>query len=315
MNELKERQNQVAKVEGAQCPFCEQDLSPQHRQNLIEKLELEGKAMAEQWHDNRYKFQEADLALKNKNQSLQTRDQNQSTLQTLLREADRLEQLLIQNEQKKNAFESDSAPKIQALETELKNEAFLPETRLEIQKIEQELSKLGYDVEAHAAARRNELLARDAESAYHELGKARGTVEQIKLSLKELEIELKDTEKERDSQEEAFKKASAELAAEEAGLPDLRGLERDFVAQKEAEASLLELGVPVNFEKPISTRNACANQNYAMNKKRSGSNRGNYAVLRPLLAKTVCPPCSLNKPCPNLKRKQTRFYLNSAITP
>ena len=243
MNELKERQNQVAKVEGAQCPFCEQDLSPQHRQSLIEKLELEGKAMAEQWHDNRQKFQEADLALKNKNQSLQTRDQNQNTLQTLLREADRLEQLLIQNEQKKKVFESDSAPKIQALETELKNEAFLPETRQEIQKIEQELSKLGYDVEAHAAARRNEVLARDAENAYHELGKARGTVEQIKLSLKELEIELKDTEKERDSQEEAFKKASAELAAEEAGLPDLRGLERDYVAQTEAEARLQrELG-------------------------------------------------------------------------
>lgn len=111
MNELKERQIQVAKVEGAQCPFCEQELSPQHRQSLIEKLELEGKGMAEQWHDNRQKFQEADIALKDKNQALQTRGQNQSNLQALIREADRLEQLLIQNEQKKKTFESDSAPK------------------------------------------------------------------------------------------------------------------------------------------------------------------------------------------------------------
>ncbi len=243
MNELKERQIQVAKVEGAQCPFCEQELSPQHRQSLIEKLELEGKGMAEQWHDNRQKFQEADVALKDKNQALQTRGQNQSNLQALIREADRLEQLLIQNEQKKKTFESDSAPKIRALESELKNEAFLPEARLEIRKIEQELATLGYDVEAHVTARRNELLARDAEAAYHELGKARSTVEQIKLSLTELEIELKDTAKERDKQEEAFKKAGAELAAEEAGLSDLRALERDFMAQKEAEASLLrELG-------------------------------------------------------------------------
>ncbi len=83
MNELKERQIQVAKVEGAQCPFCEQELSPQHRQSLIEKLELEGKGMAEQWHDNRQKFQEADIALKDKNQALQTRGQTKATCKPL----------------------------------------------------------------------------------------------------------------------------------------------------------------------------------------------------------------------------------------
>jgi exonuclease SbcC len=238
MTELKERQEKVAKVEGAQCPFCDQALSPEHRQNLIEKLEIEGKSLAAKWRGNKQKFDEANQELEHKNHILESRNQNQSVLQNLLREKVRLEQILAQADAQKQAFDAEQAPKIISLEKQLKESSFLPEARADIQGIEKELAALGYDAEAHSNARRNEVLARDAEAAYHELGKARSSVEQIKLSLAELESELESTEKDRFSQESSFKEAAAELAAEEASLPDLRSLQNAFVAQKESEASL-----------------------------------------------------------------------------
>ena len=243
MKELKERQDKISAVEGAQCPFCDQSLSAEHRQNLIDKIQLEGTSLGDQFRANQEKTEQADLALKDKTQALQNRNENQKRLQILQREKDRLSQSLSQVEAQKHAFDSERAPKIIELETLLKTESFLPEERMAIQNIEKELATLGYDASAHAAIRQDEARARLAEKAYHELGKARSSVEQIKLNLSELEKSLASSEKERQSQEKAYTSAAANLAAEEAQLPDLHQLEDDYMVQKEEEARLLrELG-------------------------------------------------------------------------
>lgn len=238
MLELKERQTQVAKVQGAQCPFCDQELSPQHRQNLIDKLELEGKALADQWRSNKQKFDDASQTLEDKNRALERQKQNQTSVQSHIREKDRLSQILAQIESQRQSFELERAPKMAALKRELEEESYLPDVRAEMELIKKDLARLGYDTEAHTEIRRKEAQARDAEKAYHELGKARSSVEQIRLNLAELETELINEEKERDSHEEAFKKAAAELAAEETGIPDQRTLEQAYYSQKEAENKL-----------------------------------------------------------------------------
>lgn len=243
MMELKERQLKIGAVEGAQCPFCDQALTAEHRQNLINKIQQEGTSLGNQFRENQESTEKADQALNVKKQDLQKRAENQNRLQTLLREKDRLSQILNQIETQKQAFETDRAPKIAELEATLKADAYLPEARAEIQAIEKELAALGYDASAHAALRQEEARARLAEKAYHELGKARSSVEQIKLSLAELETSLISSEKEWHIQEKAFRSAAATLAAEEAQVPDLHQLEHDYRLQKENEASLLrELG-------------------------------------------------------------------------
>ncbi len=248
MNELKERQLKIGAVEGAQCPFCDQALSAEHRQNLIEKIQLEGTSLGDQFRDNQDKTEEADKALKAKNQALRNRNENQTSLQTMLREKDRLSQILAQAEAQKQSFDTERAPKIADLQAQLKGEAYLPEARAEIQSIEKELAALGYDANAHATLRQQESQARRAESAYHELGKAHSSVEQIKLTLSELDASLKSSDKELISAQKAYQTAAASLAAEEAEAPDLQQLQRDYIIQKEAEAALQrELGGAVQL--------------------------------------------------------------------
>ncbi len=239
MNDLKERQLKIGAVEGAQCPFCDQALSAEHRQNLIDKIQTEGTSLGNQFRENQDKTENAEQALKVKKQALLNRNEHQSTLQHLLREKDRLTQLLNQVETQKKTFEAERAPKIAELEALLETEAFMHEERAAIQNIEKEIATLGYDANAHASIRQEEARARLAEAAYHDLGKARSSVELIKQNLSELETSLIGSEKERQSQETAFHQAAASLAEEEAQLPDLYQLERDYMLQKEKEAALL----------------------------------------------------------------------------
>ena len=52
MNELKERIESLKAAEGATCPLCGQELSPEHRKATLKQLESEGKEKGDRFRAN-----------------------------------------------------------------------------------------------------------------------------------------------------------------------------------------------------------------------------------------------------------------------
>ncbi len=238
MNKLKKRQDTIRETKDPQCPFCEQALSAEHRQNLVDKIQSEGKELADRYRDNQKKIKQLGNNLETKNALSRNRGSQQNELQNLIRDRDKLSQQMTQIDNQRQNFENERAPKMRSIQTELENESFLPESRAEIETINEKLSALGYDAEAHRALRQAEIQQREAENAFHNLVKARSSVEQIKIRVSELEKELELDSSELAKQEKAFLDAAAQLATEEAGMPDISRLKRDYAAKKEEEDRL-----------------------------------------------------------------------------
>ena len=105
------------------------------------------------------------------------------------------------------------------------------------------MQALGYDPEAHEAARQAELLGRDSEAALRALETARGALGPLEREMSGLEALLVDQEAEVTRQQAAYDQAAASYAAAAAQLPDLDQAELALLDLQEKENRLrMEVG-------------------------------------------------------------------------
>lgn len=235
MNELKERIDSLKAAEGATCPLCGQELSPEHRKGTLKQLENEGKEKGDRFRANQAEWTELAQQIKDYESQIakltsaeNERVQYASEISQLTERLDTLRAL-------GKDWESTGKKRLKEIEKILETGKYAIEEHKRLAKLNKELEKLGYDVSAHESARETEFELRAVEEEHLNLKSAKEVSKQIAGEIANLKSEIKNREAEIEKLEEDYQTAQANLEAAEAGAPDLDEAERELFRLREAE--------------------------------------------------------------------------------
>ncbi|MFZ5921954.1 MAG: AAA family ATPase [Chloroflexota bacterium] len=238
MDEIKARIERLEVAKGATCPLCGQGLSPEHRQTTITQLNAEGKSLGDRFRANQ-------TAMADFNQQITehvTRSTQYASLdRDLLTTSNKIAQLTAQLDAlHKSAaeWEAKGGPRLKEIEESLADGSFAAEARAQLAAVDAELKSLGYDPEAHDAARQAEAEQRAAEEEYRNLEKARAALAPLEREIKELKLQVEGQKSQVEEQQKEYDDLAAALAASESQAPDLATAERELFAVKEQENRL-----------------------------------------------------------------------------
>lgn len=231
MDELKRRIDALKAADGAQCPLCGQPLSEAHRKSTLKQLEAEGKEKGDAFRANKKEMEELEKQIADYGSQISRLADAENER---LRFSNSISQLTVQLEAIKARsaeWEKTGAKRLKDVEKALESGKYASEAQKALKSLDKELAKLGYDVSAHDAKRREEMELRATEEDYHQLDKARGLMKQIEQEMENLEEERRKRKEEVAENEKACEEAAKVLADSEAHAPSLQ----------EAESKLFEL--------------------------------------------------------------------------
>ena len=243
MVELQDQIKQLNDTDEATCPLCGQPLPADDRQRLIEEKQAKGTESGDKYRANQALLKNADqqvTELESQQAGLTEFDEEQRELTR------RLDQLTthyeIINEQAA-VWQSESEPRLQALEAELAAENYAPEARTALAEIDAELKETGYDAAQHDAIRKRETGLRATETELRQLENARAALAPLDREIEELEAQIKETGEVLGQQDGQHQDAAANLAAAQTQAPDVRSAERNMLNLQQQENQIrMEVG-------------------------------------------------------------------------
>jgi exonuclease SbcC len=235
MNELKERIESLKAAEGASCPLCGQELSPEHRKTTLKQLESEGREKGDRFRANQ--SEAADLAKQIKDYETDIaelasaeneRVQYASEVSQLTERLDTLQTLA-------KDWETTGKKRLKEVEKSLGTGKYATDEHKRLAKLDKELEKLGYDVAAHESAREAELELRAVEEEHLNLKSAKEVSKQIASEIVNLKSESRNRDAEIEKLEKDYWTAQTNLENAKVGAPDLDEAERELFRLREAE--------------------------------------------------------------------------------
>lgn len=200
----------------AVCPLCRQPLTPAHREELLEQIHAEGTAMGDEFRANRGQRQILEdeikalrLQIEMYERKLQARSQQEQVVARLRQQVEqseeavaRLEALQSQAQHLKAKIADENYAlaerktlreihkKSTALQVQRDQQAYAKDLREALRHTLAQLAELGYDAEAHEAAKTRVQTLSTAEAAQRELETARLEVHGVESALKQLTGEI-----------------------------------------------------------------------------------------------------------------------------
>ena len=238
MEELAARKRKVEDAKGAVCPMCGQDLSPEHRAQIITEINTLGKPLGDAHRANRARAEK----LKRQKQALETQ-----LTQTRNKEVERLklqqdlallEQELNLLKQRENTWQTDKAPRLAEALREQEQDSFLPEIRQQLNTILQQLAALAYDQGKHEVLRQQVQDNIQAETAWQDLQMARNSYQHTQSELTSREKELASENESLQELETRFQTAQSEHAEAQAQALDSQEAEESLASLQEQQDSL-----------------------------------------------------------------------------
>lgn len=235
MDELKNRIDALKVAEGAECPLCGQPLSESHRKSTLKELEQTGKEKGDTFRTNKkeaedlvehiadYELRITKLANADNERVRFSNSISQITLQ--------LESIQQQNKE----WEKTGAKRLKEIEKILESGKYASEAQKALKALDKELSKLGYDVSAHEAKRKEENELRGVEEEARKLESARELSKRIGKEIQELDEERGKKKEEVAEAEKMFGEAEKVLAESESGAPNLQDAESKLFELREDE--------------------------------------------------------------------------------
>ena len=235
MNELKERIDSLKAAEGATCPLCGQELSPEHRESTLTQLESEGKQKGDRFRANQAESTElVRQVTDHESQIIRLASAENERVQY----ASQISQLTerLQNLQTAaKEWESIGKKRLKEVEKILGTGKYAVDEQKQLAKLDKELAKLGYDISAHENAREKEFELRVVEEEHTSLKSAKEVSKQIESEITNLKSEIKKRESEIKALDSDYKTARANLESAAAGAPDLDDAEQELFRLREAE--------------------------------------------------------------------------------
>lgn len=240
MHELEQRIQQLSLVEGAQCPLCGQPLGAEERQSLLESLQSQGKKLGNRFRENKSELAKISLRIDEMQREIDRfsiREKESKALEQRLAACHEREEHL---QEQIEAWQNTEQPRLEEVERLLNEGLFAIEARQELNAIEARLKEIGYDPEAHDAARRDEMEGRVFETQYLELEKAQASLEAVQREISALQQRFTQSDQDVKSFETAFREANIELDKARAQATDIQVVEREYYQVKEEASRLRE---------------------------------------------------------------------------
>jgi exonuclease SbcC len=169
---LEERRDWLGREsEQAQCPLCGQDLSDEHRDQLIDQITAEGTALADAHRANAARQREVVAEQKRLSDGIERLDRELAAQPAQQRREAQLEQALAEAQQAAGELESVRVEH-DGLEKRLPAGDYAPIERAELGRVAGELEALAYDPQAHDRAREKTASLAEFEAAYQRLQSA-----------------------------------------------------------------------------------------------------------------------------------------------
>ncbi|MGD1995917.1 MAG: SMC family ATPase [Anaerolineae bacterium] len=234
MDSLKERIEALEQAE-ATCPLCDQSLSEGDRLRLVEDLKAKGKQKGDLYRANRARREE----IAKERDGLQTQIAESEPLLEELpgleQKAARLAERVRTGEEATQALEEVQV-ELNRLEAELEAEAYAPEPREALAEVLAQASELGYDAEAHKAARQAVSEGRPFAERKARLDAAREGVEQEQAALNRLEDAARRWKEQEEAQQVQKVELEKRIAQLEEELKEASTVEEELTRVRAAEA-------------------------------------------------------------------------------
>jgi exonuclease SbcC len=225
MQDLQERIEQLAQVADAVCPLCGQPLTEEHRAELSKELTAKGTSLGDQYRANKKALEEAEAEEEALRQARRNLEKNKSELLQYQNEIAKLDLRLQDIQKAEQAWQAEGAVNLAKARELLEADDYLPDVRIKIAEEETRLAELGYDARAHQQIKSEEESARPAVEAYNRLQTAQSAVEELQAALADLSENLQAAALEKERLQAEYDAKVAELAAAQAGLPDISQIE------------------------------------------------------------------------------------------
>ena len=190
MEEIKQRTQKLEDAQGASCPMCGQDLSPSHREQLLDDFNSNGKILGDQYRLNKAEMNQLKGQIQDLESKLRQVQQLEKQRLSLQSSQALIKQTLDQLSQRKENWQSNKAARFEQLQKELAEDSFFPEKRLQLQQLDQDVLSLNFDPDAHNQARQQVQEAEPSETARQELQIARSNFDLLKQEVTTAEQEL-----------------------------------------------------------------------------------------------------------------------------
>lgn len=231
MDELKSRIDALKVAEGAECPLCGQPLSESHRKSTLKELERTGREKGDTFRANKKTIDDSEKEMADYAARIM---QSANAEEDRVRFSNSVSQITLQLEsiqQQGREWEKTGARRLKEIEKLLESGKYAIDAQKALAKLDKELAKLGYDVSAHEAKRKEENELRGVEEESRKLESARELSKRIGREIEEFEEERGKRKEEVIEAEKNFAEAEGILAESESGAPNLQ----------EAEGKLFEL--------------------------------------------------------------------------
>jgi len=223
------------KPDEAVCPTCGQPLSPAERRSLIEMLETQGRELADQYRANKAQRSEIEVQIRHFERRIGDLKAVEEQQVRLREEIARLQTQAEGIRRDLQQWQSTEAPRLEQVNRSLQDETYALEARRALAQIDAELKAIGYDPQAHEAARQAEKEGRESEERLRLLEKARASLAPLEQHIADLEAGVSDLAKRVARDQAEYESHMAALAAAEAQAPDLYSEKRKLDSLREQE--------------------------------------------------------------------------------
>jgi exonuclease SbcC len=301
MDDLKGRIEQLTSTDGAVCPLCGQPLSSEDRTRLIKELNQEGTKKGDQYRTNVILLNSVTEQVEELTEALAVYDTVEEKLREVTRQMDQSTAQIAAYEAEVSAWEAESAPRLKTLTQQLAEGDFAPEARKTLASVDEELKEIGYDAASHDAIRQKVAALEAAEDDYHQLEKARATLAPLVREIQEIGEQIAKVEETLDAQEQEHQEAAAQLAADQAGAPDLLTEERKMLdMQEQVNRARLELGAA---QQKVNTLDVLRKRKVDLEaeKEQLGRQVVEYKVLERAFGKNGVPAMLIEQALPQIE--------------
>jgi exonuclease SbcC len=307
MDKLKERIDRLSAAEGADCPVCGQPLSQADRHILIDTLNAEGTAMGDRFRANKELLEKSDQRVTELEEQIKLLASSDQEVRSTEIARTRLTSQIEQRNTNNRRWESEFAPHLAAIESQLSSESFAGQARARLAEIDAGLKSIGYDAAAHDAIRKTEAEGRESDKDLLALEKARAAIKPLEREIGELEKQISDSETSRVRKQEQHSSAREALEKSRQQAPDQLAAENALLNMQERENQIrLEVGAAkqkVLVLDDLKTRYA------SLDEERNQLSRqvANYRQLERAFSKDGVPALLIEQALPQIESKANQI--------
>jgi len=243
MTELKERIEHLENAHGADCPLCGQDLSGEHKQKMIEELNIEGKDFGDLHRKNESEIKQCSSDIQRLTEEVDLLKKLRPQLINLKSDAGILDQQITERTKRVRDWEEKDELRLKEVANLLDKSQIEEESKKELAILEKKITGLKYSLEQHEKVRIEELGLRGIEDQFRELEQARTAQEGLRREIDEYKKQVGQLQNDLDKITILKESLEKQVNQQHRTLPDLPELEKELgVIRKEENKLRLQVG-------------------------------------------------------------------------